>query len=266
MVEESFFYRLVVAYDGTRFHGWQENAEVRTVQGELRNAAAVLSENLAIVEGSSRTDTGVHALGHLARVQLDRNHEPDELQKSLQGITPDDIEIVSCERTSAEWHPRFNAVAKRYLYRIWNGPRKSLFEGETSWWIRADLDIEAMHQAGQTLVGRHDFASFRTRSKDEPEDTVRTIHELKVHSHGQHILIQVVGDGFLYRMVRNITGTLVDVGRGQISGDQMSRILEAADRREAGITAPPEGLFLVEVSTDSDRALHCTDTDPFLGR
>lgn len=266
MSDESFFYRLVVAYDGTRFHGWQENAEVRTVQGELRKAAAVLAENLAIVEGSSRTDTGVHALGHLVRVQLDRNHDPEELQKSLQGITPDDIEIVSCERTTEEWHPRFNAVAKRYLYRIWNGPRKSLFGGETSWWIRADLDVGAMHEAGQALVGRHDFASFRTRSKDEPEDTVRTIHELKVHSLGQHILIQVVGDGFLYRMVRNITGTLVDVGRGQIPGDQIPRILQAADRREAGITAPPEGLFLVEVCTDSERLLQCTESDPLFGR
>lgn len=266
MSEESYFYRLVVAYDGTRFHGWQENAEVRTVQGELRSAASVLSETLTVVEGSSRTDTGVHALGHLVRLQLDRDHDPEELQKSLQGITPDDIEIISCERTDGDWHPRFNAVAKRYLYRIWNGPRKPLFDDRTSWWIKADLDVEAMQQAGQTLVGRHDFASFRTRSKDEPEDTVRTIHELRVHSLGRHVLIQVVGDGFLYRMVRNITGTLVDVGRGQIAADQISRILSAADRREAGITAPPEGLFLVEVSTDPERSLDCTEGDPFLGR
>ena len=262
----SFFYRLVVAYDGTDFHGWQENAEVRTVQGELRAAAAVLSEQPPAVEGSSRTDTGVHALGHLVRLQLDRDHEPEELQKSLQGITADDIEIISCERTTADWHPRFNAVAKRYLYRIWNGPRKPLFDGRTSWWIRSALDVEAMHRAGQALVGRHDFASFRTRSKDEPEDTVRTLHQLTVQSQGQHVLVQVVGDGFLYRMVRNITGTLVDVGRGQIDEDQLPAILAANDRREAGITAPPEGLFLVEVSTEADQPLQCSDGDPFLTR
>jgi len=261
--EDSFFYRLVVAYVGTDFHGWQENDGVRTVQGSLRAAADVLSDSPAIVEGSSRTDTGVHALGHLVRLQLDRDHEPVDLQRSLQGITPDDIEIISCKKSSAEWHPRFDAVAKRYLYRIWNGPRKSLFESGTSWWIRAPLDVSAMAEAGKVLIGRHDFASFRTRSKDEPEDTVRTIHNLTVQKSGDHVLVQVVGDGFLYRMVRNITGTLMDVGRGLIAVEDVEGILAASDRREAGVTAPPEGLFLVEVSTDPDNPIHCSNGDPF---
>jgi len=263
LTADNHFYRLVVAYDGTEFHGWQDNDGVRTVQGTLRAAADVLSETPAVVEGSSRTDTGVHALGHLVRLQLDRDHDPDELQRSLQGITPEDIEIISCERSTGDWHPRFDAVAKRYLYRIWNGPRKHLFEGGSSWWIRSPLDVSAMAEAGRILIGRHDFASFRTRSKDEPEDTVRSIHDLTLQRLGDYVLVQVVGDGFLYRMVRNIVGTLVDVGRGQTDVSEVEGILAATDRREAGITAPPEGLFLVEVSTDSASPIECSSGDPY---
>ncbi|MGE4618739.1 MAG: tRNA pseudouridine(38-40) synthase TruA [Planctomycetota bacterium] len=241
-------YRLIVAYDGTDFHGWMHNEGVRTVQGVLQQSLAVLTKSNIEVEGASRTDTGVHARGYLARVRLDEYLDPVELQRSLQGITPKDIEVISCEVADSDWHPRFDAIGKRYLYRISNTPRRPLFDERTSWWVRSELDVDAMRTAALPLIGRHDFAAFRTRSKDEPEDTVRSIHELTVDRSGDRVWIQVIGDGFLYRMVRNLVGTLAEVGRGFREAQELASILESKDRSRAGVAAPPQGLFLMEVA------------------
>lgn len=254
-------YRLVIAYDGTDFHGWMDNQGVRTVQGILKESVSVLSDETVEVEGSSRTDSGVHARGHLVRIRLREFIEPDTLQRSLQGITPADIEVISCEVAEADWHPRFNAIGKRYLYRISNGPRRPLFQERTSWWVRSKLDLEAMRSAAAGLIGRHDFASFRTRSKDEPEDTVRCIHELSIDGDQDRVWIQVVGDGFLYQMVRNLVGTLVEVGRGFREADDVRDILESRDRRQAGVAAPPQGLFLMEVACQGESVPSCRSTE-----
>jgi tRNA pseudouridine38-40 synthase len=245
-------YRLVIAYDGTEFHGWMDNQGVRTVEGILKESVAVLSDKTVEVEGSSRTDAGVHARGHLVRIRLRDFIEPETLQRSLQGITPSDIEVISCEVAEPGWHPRFNAIGKRYLYRISNGPRRPLFQERTCWWVRSKLDLEAMRSAALELVGSHDFAAFRTRSKDEPEDTVRCIHELTVDGDQDRVWIQVVGDGFLYQMVRNLVGTLVEVGRGVREARETSVILESRDRRKAGVAAPAQGLFLMEVACEGE--------------
>jgi tRNA pseudouridine38-40 synthase len=258
---ERYFYRFEVAYDGSNYHGWLDNYEVQTVQGVIKESAQILADQVVRVEGSSRTDKGVHALQHMIRIEIDKDLDPEYFLNSLQGITPYDIEIISCERTTKDWHPRFHAVAKRYLYRIWNGPRRSLFGSDTSWWIRSQLDVDSMNEVAQCFVGKHDFASFRTRSKDEPEDSVRTIHEFRVQRNGDHVLIQVVGNGFLYRMVRNLTGTLVEVGRGMKEASEVPKILAAQDRTAAGMAAPPEGLFLAEVSYDPDNIPRCRDED-----
>ena len=245
-------YRLVIAYDGTEFRGWMDNDGVRTVQGELKEALQVLTDGSVEVEGSSRTDTGVHARGQLVRVRLQDFIDPESLQRSLQGITPKDIEVVSCQIADAKWHPRFSAIGKRYLYRITNSPRRPLFQEQTCWWVRPELDLEAMNNAALPLIGQHDFAAFRTRSKDEPVDTVRTIYELRVDRAGDRVWIQVVGDGFLYRMVRNLVGTLVEVGRGFRDASESIEILESRDRQRAGVAAPPQGLFLMEVACEGE--------------
>ncbi len=251
-------YRLIIGYDGTDFHGWQENEGVRTVQGVLSRCVSVIAAGDVEVEGSSRTDTGVHALGHLVRIRLCDEVDPDKFQRSLQGVTPADIQVVSCQPAAPDWHPRFDAIGKRYLYRIWNSQLPPLFGSSTHWWIRQQLDHEQMQRAAVSLVGRHDFAAYRTRSKDEKEDTVRTIHQIAIERWGETVTIQVVGDGFLYRMVRNLVGTLSEVGRGHREVEDPARILASTDRRNAGIAAPPEGLFLVEVACRGESLPECS--------
>lgn len=264
-MQDFYSYRLVVAYDGTEFHGWMENEGVRTVQGTIREAVQVLTSGTVEVEGSSRTDTGVHARGQLVRVRIEQEIDPEYLHRSLQGITSRDIEIVSCQAADPDWHPRFDAIGKRYLYRISNTPRRPLFQGQTSWWVRSKLDVESMTVAASPLIGRHDFAAFRTRSKDEPEDTVRTIFELTIDQAEDHVWIQVVGDGFLYRMVRNLVGTLIEVGRGFRQASELVEILESQDRRRAGISAPAQGLFLMEVACQGE-SLPVALPEPFYPR
>ncbi len=251
-------YRLIIGYDGTNFHGWQQNDGVRTVQGELSRCAAVIAPGEVEVEGSSRTDTGVHALGHLVRIRLSERVDPDKFQRSLQGVTPPDIQVVSCEPVASDWHPRFDAIGKRYLYRIWNSPLPPLFGSSTHWWIRQQLDQEKMQRAADSLVGRHDFAAYRTRSKDEKEDTVRTVHQIEIARWEETVTIQVVGDGFLYRMVRNLVGTLSEVGRGHREVEEPASILASGQRTNAGIAAPPEGLFLVEVACTGEPLPECS--------
>ena len=241
-------FRLVVAYDGTDFHGWQESAGVRTVAGEIRQALVPVSRGGEIdLEGASRTDTGVHALGQVVLVSLETNLDADPLARALAARTPPDISIVSCSEVLDDFHPRFDAIGKRYLYRIWKGERAPLFEARNCWWVNESLDIEAMNQAASFLVGRHCFAAFRNRSKDEPQDTTRTLAALDVRARGDWVWVQSIGDGFLYRMVRNLVGTLVDVGRGAPGAQEVKRILASGDRREGGRGAPPQGLFLMEV-------------------
>ncbi len=261
-MQELHSYRLVIGYDGAGFHGWMQNDGVRTVQGVLKESIQVLTDGPVEVEGSSRTDTGVHARGQLVRVRVCDEIDAEYLHRSLQGITPRDIEVVLCEAVESDWHPRFDASGKRYLYRISNAPRRPLFQDQICWWIRSKLDTDLMRCAAEPLIGRHDFAAFRTRSKDEPEDTVRTIHELRIDRDGDHVWIQVVGDGFLYRMVRNLVGTLVEVGRGFRQASELAEILQSKDRRRAGVAAPAQGLFLMEVACQGE-ALPVALPDPF---
>ncbi|MDE0960534.1 MAG: tRNA pseudouridine(38-40) synthase TruA [Planctomycetota bacterium] len=254
-----YCYRLIIGYDGTEFHGWQRNEGVRTVQGVLADAVRVIVAGPVEVEGSSRTDAGVHALGHLVRIRLATAVEPHHFQHSLQGVTPKDIEIIDCEEASAEWHPRFHAIGKRYLYQIWNSPRRPLFGKRTHWWVRSELDCEKMVQAAECLIGRHDFAAFRSRSKDEKDDTVRTVYQIAIRRQDSRVSLQVVGDGFLYRMVRNLVGTLVEVGRGYRGVEEPEQILACTDRQPTGFAAPAKGLILMEVASHGEPLPRCLE-------
>lgn len=256
-------FRLVISYDGTDFHGWQDNAGVRTVAGELLTALDPISRGTEIdLQGASRTDTGVHALGQVALATLETTLDSAAVASALEARTPADISIVSCQEVTDDFHPRFDAVAKRYLYRIWRGESAPLFKSRTCWWVRESLDVEAMNRAARLLVGKHCFAAFRNRSKDEPEDTVRTVTNLEVRARGDWLWIQAIGDGFLYRMVRNLVGTLVDVGRGALEPERVGEILESSDRREGGRGAPPQGLFLMEIAYPDSGDLEVVDDFP----
>ncbi len=241
-------FRLIVEYDGTHFHGWQCQEGSRTVEGELCAASRRLSSGAVESAGASRTDSGVHALGQSALIRAETNLDANAFGRALEALTPRDIGIVRCSAADPEFHPRFSALEKRYLYRVVSRRRTPLFGRGYEWWVRAPLDLARMQAAARLLTGTHDYAAFQNRSKDPPESSVRTLRALDCQQSGDRFAFQCIGDGFLYRMVRNLAGTLVDVGRGKLAADDCREILASRERSRAGPSAPPEGLYLMEVA------------------
>lgn len=242
------YFRLIIEYDGTDFHGWQHQDGARTVEGCLRAAIAPLSRDTFETLGASRTDTGVHALGQCVRIGLETDLDAEVLARAIEARTPADLGIVSCREVTEPFHPRFDAIEKRYLYRLAIGPRPPVFGRGRTWWQRQALDLTLMNEAARLAIGRFDFAGFRNRSKDEPEDTVREIRAAEWRPNAGGLFFQVIGDGFLYKMVRNLVGTFVEVGRGKLEPSVVERVLTTRDRTIAGPTAPPQGLHLMEVA------------------
>jgi tRNA pseudouridine38-40 synthase len=239
---------LTIAYDGTRFLGWQRQQDQRTVQGELERACARIFGCHVHVEGASRTDAGVHALGMAAHAQLPRPFPLPQLAKALNGNLPDDVVVRSVAAVPDGFHARFDAVGKRYLYRCVVGRLRPPFGRDYCHWVRRPVDLPAMRQAAAALIGRHDFASFASNpGYERRRGTVRTVQHLHLvaRRHGFDLAIQ--GDGFLYNMVRAITGTLLLVGHGRMPAETVAQILAARDRRLAGATAPASGLWLLRV-------------------
>lgn len=237
--------KLVVAYDGTDFHGWQLQPGVRTVEGELNRALSALLGEEIQVTGASRTDSGVHALCNVAVFDTDSPIPPRKLSWALNQRLPEDVRVQDSGEVAADFHPRRCHSRKTYEYRILNSrfplPTRSRYVHFTY----VPLDVEKMRQAAEYLVGEHDFASFCAAASGA-ESTIRTIYGLSVEKEGEEILIRVCGGGFLYNMVRIIAGTLMEAGRGHITPAQMESILDARDRGAAGPTAPACGLTLVK--------------------
>lgn len=245
-------FRVRLGYRGQGFHGWQFQPDVRTVEGELRAALARLSGQEVETRGASRTDTGVHARGQVVSFELATGMSDAALRRALEALTPDDVRVHRVESVAPDFDPRADAIEKRYLYRIRAASAPSLFDSEYEWWVRSPLDAGAMDAAARAWVGTHDYRSFQNRSPNPPETSVRTILRTRVSRVGSEICFQVVGDGFLYRMVRNLVGTLVTIGSGRWSVDDAKRVLEARDRTAAGPCAPPQGLFLMEIRYPGD--------------
>jgi tRNA pseudouridine38-40 synthase len=245
-------FRLLLEYDGTEFAGFQAQADgVRTVQGVLEAALLQVTGASVRVLGAGRTDAGVHAEGQVASVRLETRLAVETLTRALNAVLPADLAVRAIEPARPQFHPIRDARAKLYRYRVWNGAVRSPLRERTHAWVRAPLDLEAIRRAAAPLMGRHDFASFETRGRENPDpdhSTIRTLLRFGVEGEsGAEVSLAFEGDGFLRYMVRSLSGTLLQVGRGVRPESDPWRILAARDRRQAGPTAPARGLLLVRI-------------------
>ncbi len=242
--------RLVVAYDGTNYHGWQVQPGVTTIEGELnRCLSALLQEEIQVI-GASRTDSGVHALGNVAVFDTCTRIPAEKISYALNQRLPEDIRIQKSEEVPLDWHPRHRESRKTYEYHIYRGefpmPVRRLYALHSY----HKLNVEQMREAASYLEGEHDFKSF-CQTGAQVESTVRTIYKAEVVEADMELIIRVCGNGFLYNMVRIIVGTLLEVGQEKRKPEDMKRIIEATDRAAAGPTAPAHGLLLYRYDFDS---------------
>jgi tRNA pseudouridine38-40 synthase len=245
--------RLKIEYDGTRYSGWQiqKNSKDRTIpqktiQQEIENfLSRIIQEHVKII-GSGRTDAGVHALSQIANFTTKSSMPVKTMQRALNSLLPEDIVVTGCKQVSADFHARYSATSKTYSYQILNSPHSSAFNRLYQHHIPYKLDYRLMNKAARELIGKKDFKSFQATDKKE-RGSVRTIKRLSVKKQGDIIKIDIEADGFLYNMARNITGTLIEIGRGKIPLENIKDILKAKDRTKAGPTAPAKGLCLVSV-------------------
>ena len=240
--------RLVIAYNGTRYHGWQRQADgVPTVQQCIEAAAGRVLGHPVTVAGAGRTDAGVHALGQVANLHTTNHGIPlANFRRALNSKLPDDIAALSAGEAPAEFHASRSAIGKTYRYRIYRRPAKPVMFADQVWHYRAALDIERMGLAARRLVGRHDFRGFAYAAETR-RNTIRTVTRCEVAECDDEARIFVAADGFLYKMVRNIVGTLVEIARGRWGPEQVDAVLSTRDRGYAGPTALPGGLCLMSV-------------------
>lgn len=238
-----FFLRL--AYLGTNFYGWQIQSHLRSVQGELWKALQALEPEAPMPQGTGRTDAGVHARAQGVLVQMRKPWEPYRLLAALNAHLPQDARVMAARPAPEGFFPRHHAVAKRYIYRIQEGPAEDPFAKGRKWHIHGaeSLDRTAMIQAAQFLIGEHDFSSFR-HQECAAKSPIRILHAVRLEAHEQGLDLVFEGNRFLMHQVRIMAGTLVDIGKGRIVIEAMPRILTIRDRRSAGFTAPPHGLYL----------------------
>jgi tRNA pseudouridine38-40 synthase len=243
-------FKMVLAYDGTAYEGWQTQKMGTGVQEKLEEALAKLFPSRPRTHSSSRTDTGVHALGMVAHAEVPRAEfrmTPRKLTLALNAWLPEDIRVVSAHRVSPTFHARFDAAGKQYRYFIWNHPAMNPLLRRTAWHVPRPLDAAAMRRAAALLAGRHDFRSFTANPGYSRASTVRTLARCDVRRGASLITFIIEGDGFLYKMCRGIVGTLAQVGLGRIPAAEVGRMLAKKDRRAAGMTAPAHGLVLWKV-------------------
>lgn len=262
--------KLTLEYDGRGFQGWQaQGAGRRTVQGVLVEAVRRLTGETVAVRGAGRTDAGVHALGQVASLVLERSAlDLDAVRDGLNAHLPGDVAVVAAEEVPDGFDARKSAIGKTYRYLIHVRPARSPLLAGRAWHRTGPLDLEAMRDAAAALVGRHDFSAFRA-SAGQARQPVRAVTRLDIGadpSTAGLLRVEVEGDGFLMHMVRIVVGTLVEVGRGRMPAAGLAEILAGRDRRAAGPTAPPEGLYLVEVRYPAVAAAAKTGDDEVEGR
>ena len=249
--------KLTVAYDGTNYHGWQVQPNAVTIEGKLNEAISELTKETIQVIGASRTDAGVHALGNVAVFDTESRIPGGKFSYALNQRLPDDIVIQQSQEVDKDFHPRYCTCEKTYEYVILNRKFPLPEYRNTAFFYYGDLDIKAMQEATKAFLGKHDFAGFCSAGAQD-KTTVRTIYELTVEKKDNDMIcIRVRGNGFLYNMVRIIAGTLLEVGKGNIEAKSLENRIAAADRSQAGPTAPARGLKLIRIQYISDPA-SCT--------
>jgi len=244
--------KLTLAYDGSRFHGWQRQKNGLTIQEILEEKIAIMTQEPTCVLGSGRTDAGVHARAQVCHFRTHSTIPCDGFEKGLNSLLPEDIRVRRAEVVPAAFHARYSATSKVYAYQILHQPEADVFLRNTTWHVPGPLDLEAMRRCLAQIEGEHDFSSFRSTGSTN-RNPVRQVLHAGLHGPDRGILILTLeANGFLRHMVRNIVGTLVDVGRGRIPEEAFPGILGARDRQKAGVKAPPGGLFLMAVRYGGD--------------
>lgn len=246
---------LTIEYDGSDFCGWQRQPSVRTVQGELEQALSKVCGADVKLNGTSRTDAGVHAFGQRASFKGSYGIPADRIALAANnilagrknGAAAGEIRIIAAKEMDLDFHARFDSRGKKYRYVIANSPEPDIFRRRYCYQITRPLDTEAMKEAAAHVIGTHDFACFQSAGGQERETTVRTVYDLTIEKNGEDVVMEISGNGFLYNMVRIIAGTLVEVGLGKRPPCEMKEIIASRNRQTAGHKAPAEGLYLVEV-------------------
>jgi tRNA pseudouridine38-40 synthase len=240
-------YKLVIEYDGTPFVGWQVQDNGPSVQGVITDAIADFAGERVTVSGAGRTDAGVHALGQVAHVDLAKDWDDDTVRDAINAhLRPHPVAVLTAERVAENFDARFSAIRRHYLFRIVNRRANLALEQNRAWRIARPLDDTAMHAAAQKLVGRHDFTTFRA-TECQAKSPVKTLDRLDVVRNGEEVRVLAMARSFLHHQVRSMVGSLVHVGEGKWSGDDLAAALAACDRSACGQVAPPQGLYLVRV-------------------
>ena len=239
--------KLILQYDGSGYHGFQIQPDVVTVAGQLNRVLGNLTKAPVTVQGCSRTDAGVHAYRYCCNFTTEFPIPADRLPIVLNNMLPDDIRAIECTEVDMEFNARFDTMSKTYRYVINTSPHCTVYSRKYEWQYGKSLDVDAMKAAALYIIGEHNFASFMT-SGAQVTSTVRCVYSLDVVQNGDLVEIFINADGYLYNMVRIITGTLVQVGEGKLTPDDVKDIVSACNRQVAGPTAPPQGLYLYEIN------------------
>lgn len=259
---------LTIEYDGSSFYGWQRQPERRTVQGELERVLSLITDSDVALEGAGRTDRGVHARGQKASFRGEFGIPADRIPIAANNIlsgkgkfATGDVRIIKAEDVPPEFHARFDCVGKTYKYVIRNAKDPDIMRRNYSYYVKIPLNINIMQEAARYLIGRQDFRAFMAAGGKEMESTVRNIYRVEIFGNplmgpDKMLTAEITGDGFLYNMVRIIMGTLVDIGAGRMPGNSLPGIIAGLDRRNAGHTAPPGGLYLKKVFYDMEKMIN----------
>ena len=247
-------FKLTIEYDGSRYAGWQVQKGERTVQGAFFDACKkVFGETKFEFFGAGRTDAGVHALGQVAHLEVDTKISAERLMLSLNDNLPYDVNVLAVEQVNPKFHARFDAVERSYIYLITK--RRTAFGKSNAWWIRDELDVEAMRKAAKEMVGRHDFASFTDKNAETP-NTIVVINSIMIYEIGDQIAIHITGSHFLWKMVRRMVGVLVELGRGKITMVDIDNMFDSYSSLPAKLTAPAAGLYLEHIYYKGEHTIH----------
>lgn len=238
---------LTISFDGTAYHGWQVQENAVTVQQTLQDAFEKICSTRDNVVGCSRTDSGVHANMYCCNIRTENTIACDRLVTALNAVMPRDIAALDCKEVDFDFHARYDCKSKEYIYKIWNSPNKSPFLYDYSLHYKYPLDEKFLSEQAKDFIGTHDFSAF-CAAGSSVEDTVRTVMNATVEREGDMVIFRVEADGFLYNMVRIMTGTLLDIAKGRIPADSIPQIIESGSRFAAGYTAPARGLYLNNIN------------------